>query len=327
MLCANASVLRFDYRLGKHLDHLRLLEQTILLSFLSFDLYKLFQPSLGSLFREPGSFEPRFRPLVQRLQTTNLFLTAVDDPQALARLAPELAELGKHLLVQRIESQKVYMEKLSFMVALVRHGDASRVRRFSAAKYVRFCIEVCILSLNFYNKSVFVTKMEESSLKLKSIVINKPKACEVEFPFVVVFDGASVNMILCVSRSLADIRRLAEESVSQPQQPQRGSRDLRELLKPKEKAPRPKVPSKAASIQTSTPAPPQLQPRSRSRASSAGNDPERTQEPLKKHQALKALVAKKEQVLFSLNKVCESLHDQTELLKMFVVKKKSAKVG
>jgi hypothetical protein len=133
---------------------------------------------------------------------------ATKNSEELEKLCPELIQFGKYLIIKRIMSQKVYMEKLSFMVDLITEGDTSRVSKFTILKYVRFCIEVSILSLNIYNKSIFVTKMEEPSLKLKSIVINKPKICEVEFPFVIVLSSIGLSLIFCVSRSLQQIEHL-----------------------------------------------------------------------------------------------------------------------
>lgn len=309
---------------------MHLLEQTIILSFLSFDLYKLFRPSLTSIFKNLANIDPKFHPLIARLQKTNLYSMVAEDPKALEQLAPELIELGKHLIIKRIESQRVYMEKLSFMVNLIKQGDTARVRMFTVIKYVRFCIEVSILSLNIYNKSVFVTKMEESSLKLKSIVINKPKLCEVEFPFVIVFDGDSVSMIVCVSRSLSEIKRLfsSERPVKDKaanKKSQRASQNPHDLLKPKEKKPSPKPPAKTK--------PPKIEAKHENleeteTVESLGHEDQGRKEGLKKKQLLKVLTMKKEDLLLSLDQMCGALHEQTDVLKMFLVKKrvKSEKV-
>lgn len=303
---------------------MHLLEQTIILSFLSFDLYKLFRPSLGNIFKNLSNIDSKFHSLILRLQKVNLYLMAVEDPKALEQISPELIELGKHLIIKRIESQKVYMEKLSFMVNLIKQGDSARVRMFTVISYVRSCIEVSILSLNIYNKSVFVTKMEESSLKLKSIVINKPKLCEVEFPFVVVFDGDSVSMILCISRGLSDIKSLfLSEHVSKEKaankKSQRSNQSPHELLKPKEKKPSPKPPLNIRTKKSEAKVPSQKEI---PEVANLRSEDLSKKEELKKKQMLNVLIIKKEDMLSSLNGLSGTFHNQTDMLKLFVVKKR-----
>jgi len=224
------------------------------------------------------------------------------------------------LIIKRIESQKVFMEKLFFMVNLIKEGDVARVSKFTVLKYVRFCIEVSILSLNIYNKSVFVTKMEEASLKLKSIVINKPKVCEVEFPFVVVFDSHSLSMLFCVSRGIQEIKKVYQSRNTskdrRKNKSKRSNTSPHELLKPKEKIKESltkklntqKESQKANKIKE-TDIPPNIQQNEK-------------RGEIKKKQLMKVLMMQKEKMFFSMNQMCESFENQTEILKMFLLKKK-----
>ena len=121
------SVLRFDYIIRKKkVNHIQLLEKTIILSFLSFDLYKLYKPSLKLLYKNMSNIDKKFHELIGRLESVNLFLLATQNPGKLDELSSQLIEFGKYLIIKRIVSQKVYMEKLSFMVDLITNGDTSR---------------------------------------------------------------------------------------------------------------------------------------------------------------------------------------------------------
>ena len=271
------------------------------------------------------NIDSKFHPLIFKLEKTNLYLLAVENPKELENLSSELIELGKYLIIKRIESQKVYMEKLFFMLNLIKEGDISRVSKFTILKYVRFCIEVSILSLNIYNKSVFVTKMEEASLKLKSIVINKPKLCEVEFPFVVVYDTYSLTMLFCISRGVQEIKKIfiSDNSLKDKRKvPNRKSQaNPHELLKPKEKVNDQPIPRINANIQKEN------NNANMEKDKSIKNKvntvtPKEQKADIKKKQFLKVLMMQKEKMFFSMNQMCETFENQTDILKMFLIKNK-----
>lgn len=285
----------------KNINYIQLLEKTIILSFISYDLYKLHIPSLQKFYKNLNNIDKKFHNLVKKLEKKNLYLMGLESAEELEKLSPELIEFGKHLIIKRIANQKVFMEKLSFMVDLITKGDTTRIRKFQVLKFMRFCIEVSILSLNIYNKSVFVTKMEESSLKLKSIMINKPMLFKMEFPFVIVYDSKSLNMILCVAQSLKEIKKLHENSFNKEIRAQLSPHDL---LQPKDKSiSQDKLYSKKSLNR--------LEFKKQERV-----DPFK-----KKRQVLKVLGMQKEKLFFSMNKMCEGFDKQTEILKMFLVKK------
>ena len=279
---------------------MQLLEKTIVLSFISYDLYKLYKPSLQNLFKNINNIEKKFKNLIKRLKKMNLYLLGLQNPEELERMSPELIELGKHLIIKRIASQKVYMEKLSFMVDLISKGDTSQIRKFQVLKYMRYCIEVSILSLNIYNKSVFVTKMEESSLKLKSIVINKPMLCEVEFPFVVVFDSKSLNIIFCVTQPPKEIKKLYElgKGVSSKEnsfkkKEKKEKLTAHELLKPKDKSV-----SQETAPSRNLQKPPEIK-----KATSRVDEEKKN-----KLQILKRLTMQKEKMFFEMNNMLSLIH-------------------
>lgn len=317
------SLFRFDHLTGQNIiNHIQILERTIILSFLSFDLYKLYQPSYNSLYKNIKNIDSKYHPLISKLEEVNLYILATEQSEELERLCPELIQFGKYLIIKRIMSQKVYVEKMSFMIDLIKNTDTSRVAKFTVLKYVRFCIEVSILSLNIYNKSIFVTKMEEPSLKLKSIVINKPKICEVEFPFVVVLHSKGLSLIFCMSRSYTEILRLyrSKKTIQKKLKTKDNPEKLKahDLLKPKEKS-REKGFNRSKKAKQKY-SPPPTNPVKVNEKLDTNANKKITQK--KKKQLLKVLMIQKEKVFSSMNHLCETFDNQTDILKMFLVKKK-----
>lgn len=202
------SVLMYDCgQLNSPLNHAQILDKIIVFSFISFDLYRHKQKKPHLHSERLYQSRPELKQTVERLSSLNLYFLAQEDSNLFESLVPDIVALGRHLILKRIVSQKVYQRKLSFMIDLINNGTLNTPKPLPILKFVRFCIEVAILSLNIYNKTVFVTKLEESSLKLKSIVINKPKIYNYDFPFVIVHDRNELRLVFCVTRHFDWLKR------------------------------------------------------------------------------------------------------------------------
>ena len=194
-------------QLSEQPNHAQILDKIIVFSFISFDLYRFKQKKPHHESERLYQNRPDLKQTVERLKKLNLYILSLENKDLFESLIPEIVALGRHLILKRIISQKLYLRKLSFMIDLINTGQLNTSREIPILKFVRFCIEVAILSLNIYNKTVFVTKLEESSLKLKSIVINKPKIYGYDFPFVIVHDRSELRLVFCVTKHFETLKQ------------------------------------------------------------------------------------------------------------------------
>lgn len=176
------------------------------MSFLSYDLYKLHVPKMKRSLDQINTNENELTKFLNEIKNENLYLMLLQDKEEFRKIIPNLLKFAKFLIIKKMNEHKVYKEKLSFMIDFIQETNYETIRKTNTLKFVRFCIEVCILSLNIYNKTILVTKMQESSLKLKPILINKMKYPNVEYPFVIVLDSSELTFIFSVSDSLLEIK-------------------------------------------------------------------------------------------------------------------------
>lgn len=104
----------------------------------------------------------------------------------------------KGQLSRRLSKEPEAFEKFrGVMTALGGGGPPAPASEADVFPFVRSCVEAVNICLDLYNRTVFIRKFPDGTLKIKSVFINKQRRTGREFLFLVYQDAESTRFLLC----------------------------------------------------------------------------------------------------------------------------------